>query len=171
MIRTRTPLLALALFLSLASCATGPQASTKAAAPPSAGDAQAPAATAAPSAAPNAPADAPSDIQGELYALAQAESAIDAAFPGLAKDDKDRARREVEMRSPRKGEPRVNVGEQPMNSGGACAIACKALASMTRSADHLCSLAGDGDARCTEAHARVKSATDRVRSACPSCTP
>jgi hypothetical protein len=34
-------------------------------------------------------------------------------------------------------------------AGGACVTACAALASMERAADHLCSLAGATDGRCT----------------------
>jgi hypothetical protein len=40
---------------------------------------------------------------------------------------------------------------------------------MVRSADHLCGLAGEGDARCEGARTRVKNATDRVHAQCPSC--
>ncbi|HLM71643.1 MAG TPA: hypothetical protein VK459_03090 [Polyangiaceae bacterium] len=50
-----------------------------------------------------------------------------------------------------------------------CVTACRALASMSRSADHLCDLAGHGDDRCSSARSRVERATDRVRSQCPSC--
>jgi hypothetical protein len=51
-----------------------------------------------------------------------------------------------------------------------CVTACRALSSMARAATHVCGLAGDGDARCTEARARVDRATQRVRSACPACS-
>lgn len=54
-------------------------------------------------------------------------------------------------------------------SASPCMTACRALASMTRAAEHLCGLAGEGDDRCAGARARVKSATDRVESQCPSC--
>ncbi len=54
-------------------------------------------------------------------------------------------------------------------ASGGCASACAALASMERATDHLCTLAGAQDARCSDARARVKSATDRVRATCPSC--
>lgn len=50
-----------------------------------------------------------------------------------------------------------------------CVTACRALASMSRSADHVCDLAGHGDDRCSSARSRVERATDRVRSQCPSC--
>jgi hypothetical protein len=50
-----------------------------------------------------------------------------------------------------------------------CATACAALASMERATDHLCTLAGADDIRCTSARDRVKNATARVRAACPAC--
>jgi hypothetical protein len=57
----------------------------------------------------------------------------------------------------------------PAASGSPCLTACAALASMERAADHLCTLAGAGDARCADARARVKGATARVRTTCPAC--
>jgi hypothetical protein len=50
-----------------------------------------------------------------------------------------------------------------------CANACRALASMERATEHLCSLAGSADARCEGARARVKGAGARVREKCPGC--
>jgi hypothetical protein len=50
-----------------------------------------------------------------------------------------------------------------------CTTACAALASMERAAEHLCTLAGAADGRCTSARERVKNATTRVRAACPAC--
>lgn len=50
-----------------------------------------------------------------------------------------------------------------------CVTACRALASMGRCADHVCSLAGDTDEHCSSARDRVSRATDRVRERCPSC--
>jgi hypothetical protein len=52
----------------------------------------------------------------------------------------------------------------------ACSTACSALASMERATEHLCDLAGAGDARCTTARTRVKNASLRVRAACPICS-
>jgi hypothetical protein len=57
----------------------------------------------------------------------------------------------------------------PAASASPCVTACAALTSMERAADHLCTLAGAGDARCTDARARVESASKRVRAACPAC--
>jgi hypothetical protein len=52
----------------------------------------------------------------------------------------------------------------------ACFEACRALASMRRSATQLCALAGGQDARCVAAKKRTDDASTRVRAACPSCT-
>jgi len=54
-------------------------------------------------------------------------------------------------------------------TAGACTTACAALSSMERAAEHLCTLAGAADARCTDARERVKNATARVRATCPAC--
>lgn len=47
-----------------------------------------------------------------------------------------------------------------------CATACKALESLSRAAQHICEVAPD---QCDAAKARLKSASDRVHAACPSC--
>jgi hypothetical protein len=54
-------------------------------------------------------------------------------------------------------------------AGDPCAGACRALASMERATTHLCGLAGDADALCEGARARVKNASARVHAACPAC--
>lgn len=55
-------------------------------------------------------------------------------------------------------------------SSDPCANACRALASMARATTHLCSLAGDADARCEGARTRVKNAGARVHAECPACS-
>src|SRR5262249_37279738 len=47
-----------------------------------------------------------------------------------------------------------------------CETACKALESMERAAQHICTVAPD---HCDEAKARVAAARERVKSACPTC--
>ncbi|APR77581.1 Hypothetical protein A7982_02928 [Minicystis rosea] len=72
-------------------------------------------------------------------------------------------------------EPRSQVKKEDerdrisANAGSPCVTACSALASMERAADHLCSLAGAGDGRCSSARERVKNATQRVHASCPAC--
>ncbi|MSP25092.1 MAG: hypothetical protein EXR75_07995 [Myxococcales bacterium] len=50
-----------------------------------------------------------------------------------------------------------------------CSLACRALTSMRRSANRLCELAGDADARCDDVRHRVERAALRVARACPAC--
>src|SRR5689334_9469413 len=71
-----------------------------------------------------------------------------------------------------KAETRAGEAENrggPAASSDPCHVACSALASMERAADHLCGLAGASDARCEGARTRVKNATARVKASCPSC--
>jgi hypothetical protein len=49
--------------------------------------------------------------------------------------------------------------------GSACDLACRALASMRRSADGICSITGDADERCTSARSRVQARTTQVAQA------
>jgi hypothetical protein len=63
----------------------------------------------------------------------------------------------------------VGAGPTAMSSDP-CASACRALASMERATSHLCSLAGDADARCEGARTRVKNAGARVHAECPACS-
>lgn len=60
--------------------------------------------------------------------------------------------------------------DAPVPLGDPCLIACAALASMKRSADHVCTMAGDADATCGSARARVQRAEQRVTAACPACS-
>jgi len=55
-------------------------------------------------------------------------------------------------------------------SASQCTTACRALASMRRSVDGLCRLAGDVDERCTSARKRLAEAGERVRAAGCACT-
>jgi len=47
-----------------------------------------------------------------------------------------------------------------------CAIACRALESLSRATQHLCDI---GPEHCDEARAKLREATQRVRAACPEC--
>ena len=48
-----------------------------------------------------------------------------------------------------------------------CDLACRALESLRRAADHLCAL--DPGDRCAKAQEKVRSANEHVRSSCPDC--
>jgi hypothetical protein len=60
-------------------------------------------------------------------------------------------------------------------SGQDCTTMCKALQSLARAAERICALAQSGDEadkkRCADAKARLEEAAQRVRMACPGCTP
>jgi hypothetical protein len=51
----------------------------------------------------------------------------------------------------------------------ACDLACRAFGSMQRSADRICAIAGEGDARCRRARERVADASARISSAQCTC--
>jgi len=61
------------------------------------------------------------------------------------------------------------ASDAPVPLGDPCLIACAALASMRRSAEHVCTMAGDKDGACDSARARVERAEQRVTAACPAC--
>jgi hypothetical protein len=50
-----------------------------------------------------------------------------------------------------------------------CDLACRALASMKRSADSICAISGESDARCVRARSRVTAAEGRVERAGCAC--
>ena len=65
--------------------------------------------------------------------------------------------------------PSVGGTHESVDRRDRCEMACRALASMERSADRLCSLAGDQDSRCTNVRHRVRAARRLVRLWCPDC--
>jgi hypothetical protein len=72
--------------------------------------------------------------------------------------------------APRDDRPSSVASGATALSSDPCANACRALASMERATTHLCSLAGDADARCEGARTRVKNAGARVHAECPACS-
>jgi hypothetical protein len=156
--RAALTVLVIPLVLSLAACAE---------APPPVGPPMASSAPAEPRAfEPGAKAPM-TEPDAEMMALSRAEDEIDKLFPAASKG-----------RSPKKGDakpidkgPAKDAKEeaQGLSTADPCATACRALASMASSADHLCKLAGETDGRCEDARGRVRGATTRVKSACPSC--
>jgi MYXO-CTERM domain-containing protein len=56
----------------------------------------------------------------------------------------------------------------PLTSAASCADACRALASMRRSVEKVCTLEPGGE-RCKQARAKESAAVERVRAACPEC--
>lgn len=102
----------------------------------------------------------PQEEADPVVALAEAEGALDRALA---------ASRRVEQ----EGKPGAPKKEEPLAGGGdACAVACRALASMRRSAERLCGLATGAPAeamRCDDARTRVTRAEGRVKQRCPAC--
>ncbi len=147
----------------------------------------------------SAPAFAASVTVDEVVAeLARAEAAVDVALggglrfaeaPGRAgarrdeKEDKALAQGTAKpapaspAQPSAQAAPRAERGPADDRAGAAaelatqspCATACRALASMERAVEHLCGLAGAGDARCESARTRARTAAERVRSGCPTC--
>jgi hypothetical protein len=84
----------------------------------------------------------------------QARPPADGAKPSQARrDEKMRAESQDQAGAlPEKSQPRP-----------ACDLVCRALASMKRSTERICALAGEAEARCTRARQRVSTAVQRVR--------
>ncbi len=68
-----------------------------------------------------------------------------------------------------KPKPEAGIAEPRGHRASRCTRACKALASMQRSASQLCELAGGDDDRCKSAQLRVDAADRLVRQSCESC--
>ena len=101
------------------------------------------------------------DAERELAGLIQAEQA---------------PREEPEARAPGDASPSpLKQGEaapsptatRPENR---CGVACRALASMRRSAARLCELSGEADSRCQDVQSRTERARERVARTCPRCS-
>lgn len=102
--------------------------------------------------------------------LDQAERELAGLGIGEAQSTVDAPSAGAEKKSERDGEA-AGARAAPMAKSPAdrCTVACRALASMQRSAERLCDLSGDGDTRCSDAQGRVDRASRAVKSACPGC--
>jgi hypothetical protein len=102
--------------------------------------------------------------------LDRAEQQLLAALDGpaqhqLAGDDAESAPAE-----PAAGQAApLSAPQGERRAGGRCAVACRALSSMRRSAVRLCSITGDDDERCAHAERRLSRAADLVRRSCSAC--
>ena len=127
------------------------------------------------------PADADTtDIDSLLRQLEQSEQEIEAQLGPTATASPEPPRvalgggadaLDEEAEATEDEAPVVTSGESAarVSTAPPCEIACKALASMRRSADRICELAGSADARCVNARRRVDEATARVARASCSC--
>jgi len=110
-----------------------------------------------------------------MLGIARSEDEIDKLFPHAGREESRTAKKKpAEPKGDVKATDKAVKDESGQGLAGgavdACATACRALASMVTSADHLCKLAGEGDGRCEDARGRVRGASARVRSVCPACT-
>jgi hypothetical protein len=91
-----------------------------------------------------------------------APTALQAKEPGVKADQMaDSPATDAGSNARGSGSPSASSAPDP------CSIACRALASMERAANHLCGIEGEGGPSCTNARDRVRSATDRVSARCP----
>ena len=136
--------LALVAALVLAGCAEAPPPMTS----PSAA-AQPPPSLFGPSGSGTSPVD------DEMVAIGKSEGEIDRLFPGAGKEQARKGAPSPDAQRADKGSTREGPAA-PESDGDPCATACRALASMQRSAAHLCSLAGEGDGRCEDARGTIR---------------
>jgi hypothetical protein len=119
---------------------------------PQGGYAQPPGPSPAPPPPPMAPlpggADSPAPAAEPASPTPTAQAPADAGEGGDEDDAEERAEREHEER---------------------CELACRALGSMRRAAEHVCRAAGASDARCGRARERVGAAEQKVKESCDAC--
>lgn len=104
----------------------------------------------------------PERLESGTEAFDEAEKQLEALFlsnDGVAEPGED----------PSVPKPQSQAGE-PLQARDRCEVACKALASMKRSADRVCEMTGEGDTRCEHLRERVERARSRVYESCPACS-
>ena len=121
----------------------------------------------------------PKDVPDAMSQVDQAEAELGQALSQLSIGSGLAKPKESEERVPAvQPAPTTSPAEAPAGTAAPdrastvdpCATACRALASMSRSVEHVCDLAGEGDEQCANARARVGRANDRVRAQCPACS-
>lgn len=104
------------------------------------------------------------DEANSLGALLQAERA-------LLRAERELAAQQVIVAVPKPANGAVKqTPATELGGAGPCALMCRALGSMDRSARRICELAGDDHERCANAQQRVGSARSRVTRACGVCS-
>lgn len=179
----------LATMALLSGCSPGSRAARAPFVPPA--SAATPETPSDASAAPRPPADGDSEIDALLHdlrvqkervdrelarkeqlAVARAEEAETAAEPDAAPSRAPKPRASAPSKkkdAPAAGAPPAaptdDADGEPGSDwvGSPCDTACRALASMERSAERICALAGEGEARCESARAMVKASRERVQ--------
>jgi len=100
-------------------------------------------------------------VQQPPYAEAPATTATTGTNPLKAMPESEGKRAEV-------GAPAPPMPPQAtaQDTSNPCQTACRALTSMTTSANHICDLAGEDNDRCTNARSRVQRAEGLVNARC-----
>lgn len=114
----------------------------------------------------------PDPLSSGTQAFDEAERELEALF--LSKDTDNDG---VPATEPIPGPARPKTQEQDdgdtttaLQARDRCDVACKALASMKRSADGVCDMTGEGDTRCERLRDRVERARSTVYDRCPACS-
>ncbi len=94
-------------------------------------------------------------VEEAQASLESAERALGAALAARGSSTDPAAKQDT-------GGARAGDKKAEGQAGTACTTACAALASMRRAADAICSLAGESDARCATARARLEASTVRA---------
>lgn len=126
----------------------------------------------APSGAPYSPSSSepvPKTVDEAVAQLEQAEAKLNSASNALTAKSAAGGAEAAQGTSPPPPPQRMASGDEEAR-GSPCFSACRALDSMGRATQYLCELAGDRDARCEGARARLESAHKRVTDAC-TCPP
>jgi hypothetical protein len=128
---------------------------------------KAPAATPAGAPAAPPPGEAlPAQTQGYPAQPGYPQPAPEAAPSGGAADQGSLAQRRAAARA------ELERAQSDLDAAATdCAAACRALSSMERATQHLCTLVSDPDdqKRCDDAQHRLATARERVRSSCGAC--
>ena len=106
------------------------------------------------------PAERLLHIEDALSELTEAEHAVDRELRRVPPGG-----RRTELQPP----PVFTPGSPKTRPAQPCEVLCVALASMGRSANYLCKLAGASDSRCVSARDRFRRASDRVTTTCGAC--
>ena len=127
-----------------------------------------------------APGKLPDDVESLEQLMAADEARIDRLVQSRAGEVERDKKESVTLAQPEAPEappPPQPATEETSNldySGSErqespCETACKALASMQRSAERICEIVGEADSRCTRARERVAESTERVKNGGCAC--
>jgi hypothetical protein len=102
-------------------------------------------------------------------AFEKAEKRLDELFGGAGEPDAGVPAPADERPTPMTDPEDEGEEISSLSKNDRCTVACKALASMERSADQVCEMTGEGDSRCESLRERVERAKSLVQARCPQC--